>query len=59
MDPDTYTVNVMATDINGKQVSLTQNGSARITGITYDNGTPEFQAGGHTLKISDISELDE
>jgi flagellar basal-body rod modification protein FlgD len=57
--PGAYTVALTATDINGKAVSLTQNGSARITGITYDNGTPEFQAGGHTLKLSDISELHE
>jgi flagellar basal-body rod modification protein FlgD len=59
MDAGPYTVNVTASDINGKSVSLTQNGSARITGIAFNNGTPEFQAGGHTLKISDISEVDE
>jgi flagellar basal-body rod modification protein FlgD len=59
MDPGTYTVNITASDINGKPISLTQNGSALITGVTYVNGTPEFQAGGQTLKISDISELDE
>jgi len=59
MDPGTYTVNLTASDINGKPISLTQNGSARITGITFSSGTPEFQAGGHTLKMSDISELDE
>jgi flagellar basal-body rod modification protein FlgD len=59
MDSGTYTVNLTASDINGKAISLTQNGSALITGITYNNGTPEFQAGGHTLQISDISELDE
>jgi flagellar basal-body rod modification protein FlgD len=54
-----YTSQVNATDINGKSVSLTQNGSARITGITFDNGTPKFLAGGSTLQLSDISELDE
>ncbi len=59
VNPGTYTVNVTASDINGTPISLTQNGSALITGVTYVNGTPEFQAGGQTLKISDISELDE
>ena len=54
-----YTSQVLATDINGKSVSLTQNGSARITGITFDNGTPKFIAGDSTLQLSDISELDE
>ena len=54
-----YTAQVMATDINGKTIPLTLNGSARITGITFDNGTPKFLAGGSTLQLSDISELDE
>jgi flagellar basal-body rod modification protein FlgD len=54
-----YTSQINATDINGKPVSLTQNGSARITGITFTNGTPNFLAGGSTLQLSDISELDE
>ena len=56
---DTYTTQVNAKDISGNPVSLTQNGSARITGITFDNGTPKFLAGGSTLQLSDISELDE
>lgn len=56
---DTYTTQVNAKDIGGNPVSLTQNGSARITGIVFDNGTPKFLAGGSTLQLSDISELDE
>jgi flagellar basal-body rod modification protein FlgD len=54
-----YTSQVLATDLNGKPISLTQNGSARITGVTFDNGTPKFLAGGSTLLLSDITELDE
>jgi flagellar basal-body rod modification protein FlgD len=54
-----YTAQVLATDINGKSVSLTQNGSAPITGVIFNNGTPEFLAGGSTLKISDISQLNQ
>jgi len=54
-----YTAQLQATDINGKSVSLTQNGSAPITGVVFNNGTPEFLAGGSTLKISDISQLNE
>ena len=57
---DTYTVQVSATDLSGNSVSLTQCGSARITGVTFDDsGTPLFTAGGNSLKLSDISELDE
>ncbi len=55
----TYTAQVMATDINGHSISLTQSGSARITGVSFNNGTPTFLAGGTSLQLSDISQLDE
>jgi flagellar basal-body rod modification protein FlgD len=55
----TYTAQVLATDLNGNSISLTQSSSARITGIAFTNGTPTFLAGGSSLKLSDISELDE
>jgi flagellar basal-body rod modification protein FlgD len=55
----TYTAQVLATDLNGKSIALTQKGSARITGIAFDNGTTKFLAGGSSLQLSDISELDE
>jgi flagellar basal-body rod modification protein FlgD len=55
----TYTTQILATDINDKSVSLTQSSSAPITGVTFSNGTPSFIAGGTTLQLSDISELDE
>ena len=54
-----YTTQILATDINAKSVSLTQSSSAPITGVTFSNGTPSFIAGGTTLQLSDISELDE
>jgi flagellar basal-body rod modification protein FlgD len=54
-----YTSQILAADLQGNPVSLTQYGSARITGVTFDNGTPKFLAGGSTLQLSDISELDE
>ncbi len=59
MPTGTYTVQISATDINGNPVSLTQNGSAPITGVVFNNGTPQFIAGGSTLQLSDISQLDE
>jgi flagellar basal-body rod modification protein FlgD len=54
-----YTAEVLATDLNGDPISLTQGGSARITGITFVDGIPTFLAGGTSLQLSDISELDE
>jgi len=54
----TYTFQVTASDASGKAISLTQNGGATITGVIFNNGSPEFIAGGSTLKLSDISEID-
>jgi len=53
----TYTAQVLATDINGRSISLTQNGSAPITSVLFNNGVPQFVAGGSTLQLSDISQL--
>ena len=47
--PGTYTVQVTAADLSGNPISLTQNGSAQITGVTFDSGTTgsiSFLAGG-------------
>jgi flagellar basal-body rod modification protein FlgD len=59
LDPGIYTAQIQATTLDGKTVPLTQYGSARITGITFDNGTTKFLAGKSTLQLSDISEIDE
>jgi flagellar basal-body rod modification protein FlgD len=55
----TYTVQLSATDINGNAVSLTQSGSAPITAVVFNNGTPSFVAGGTTLQLSDITQIDQ
>jgi flagellar basal-body rod modification protein FlgD len=50
---------VSAVGSDGQTVSFTQTGSARITGMTFKDGTPTFITGGQNLQLSDISELDE
>jgi len=55
----TYTAQIQATDLQGNTISATQNISARITGITFANGTPTLLAGSTSLQLSDITELDE
>jgi flagellar basal-body rod modification protein FlgD len=55
----TYTVTVSATDSSGSSITVTQKTSATITGVVFNNGTPEFIAGGSTLQLSDISEIDQ
>lgn len=59
--PDgTYTAQVSATDLAGKQMTVTQTAKERITGVTFESdGTLKLLAGGLSLSISDISELDE
>jgi flagellar basal-body rod modification protein FlgD len=54
-----YTVKISATDLSGKAISLTQSASAPITGVTFKDGTPYFTAGGQSIQLSDISEVDE
>jgi flagellar basal-body rod modification protein FlgD len=56
----TYTVQIAATDSNGNAISLTQSGSAQITAVSYDSsGTPTFIAGGTSVSLSEISQIDE
>jgi flagellar basal-body rod modification protein FlgD len=53
-----YTAEILATDVNGKSISFTQSGSARITGVTFESGIPTFLAGGCNVPLTDILELD-
>jgi len=59
LPPGIYTVQLVATGLEGKPVALTQSGSAPITGVVFGNGAPKFIAGGSLLQLSDISELNE
>lgn len=54
-----YTARVVALAGDGQSVTFTQTSSARITGMTFKDSTPTYIAGGKTLQLSDISELDE
>jgi flagellar basal-body rod modification protein FlgD len=54
-----YTARVAAVGTDGQSVTFTQTSSARITGMTFKDGTPTYIAGGKTLQLSDISEVDE
>jgi flagellar basal-body rod modification protein FlgD len=55
----TYTAQVSATDLQGNPITVTQSVTARITGMTFANGTPTLLAGTTSLQLSDITELDE
>jgi flagellar basal-body rod modification protein FlgD len=54
-----YTTQITAKDLGGNSVSVNQTGHAPITGVKFDNGVPSFIAGGASLQLSDISELDQ
>jgi len=56
----TYTAQVTAKDKDGNAISVSQTYSSKITGISFgSDGTPTFHAGGATVGLSDITELDE
>jgi flagellar basal-body rod modification protein FlgD len=59
VDYGKYTARVTAVGSDGQTVAFTQTGSARITGMTFKDGTPTFITGSQDLQLSDISELDE
>jgi len=59
VDSGKYTARVVALGSDGQTVSFKQTSSARITGMTFKDGTPTFIAGGNSLQLSDITELDE
>jgi len=56
----TYTVAVAAQDKDKNAIAVSQTYSSKITGISFDSdGNPTFHAGGTTIGLSDITELDE
>jgi len=60
LDSGTYTAQISAADLSGKQMTVTQTTKERITGVTFgSDGTLKLLAGGLSLSLSDISELDE
>ncbi len=54
-----FTARVTAVGRDGQTVAFTQTGSARITGMTFKDGTPTFITGSQNLELSQISELNE
>ena len=55
--PGTYTVKVTATDISGKAVSVTQQSSGLITGVTFQNGITQLMIGNTPISLSDVTSI--
>ena len=55
----TYTVKVTAVDISGKPVSVTQQSSGLITGVTFQNGITQLMIGNTPISLSDVTEIQE
>ena len=55
--PGTYTVKVTATDISGKPVSVTQQSSGLITGVTFQNGITQLMIGNTPISLSDVTSI--
>jgi flagellar basal-body rod modification protein FlgD len=54
-----YNVQLTALDTQGKPVTATSQQSALITGVTFSNGVTQLIAGGTTLPLSSVTEIDQ
>jgi flagellar basal-body rod modification protein FlgD len=54
-----YSVALTALDTQGKAVNATSSASALVTGVSFANGVPQLIAGGQTLPLSSITEIDQ
>jgi flagellar basal-body rod modification protein FlgD len=52
--PGTYTVNVSAIDISGKPVSVRQQASGLVTGVSFRNGSAQLMIGNTLVSLSDV-----
>ncbi len=55
--PGTYTIKVTATDISGNPVSVTQQSSGLITGVTFQNGITQLMIGNTPVSLSDVNQI--
>ncbi len=54
-----YTVTVAGKDTQGAAVAVTQTNKGVVTGISFANGYAELLVSGVTIKLSDVSEIDQ
>ena len=54
-----YSVSLTALDTQGKPVNATAQASALVTGVSFANGVPQLIAGGQTVPLSSITEIDQ
>ena len=52
-----YTFNVAATDADGNTIEVSTFSTARITGVTFENGTTYLMAGEKRIPLGDIVEV--
>jgi len=53
--PGNYTLTVSATDISGNPVSVTQQASGLVTGVTFQNGVAQLMINNNTpVSLSDL-----
>jgi flagellar basal-body rod modification protein FlgD len=54
-----YSVSLTALDTQGKPVNATAQQSALVTGVTFSNGVTQLIAGGTTLPLGSVTEIDQ
>jgi flagellar basal-body rod modification protein FlgD len=59
LQPGTYSVSVSATDLSGNPVPVTQQSRARITGVSFENGSAQLMIGKTSISLSDVKSIQE
>jgi flagellar basal-body rod modification protein FlgD len=57
--PGSYYISVSAVDISGNPVSVTQQGRARITGVVFEDGSPQLLIGNTSIPLTDVQAIQE
>jgi flagellar basal-body rod modification protein FlgD len=57
--PGTYLVDVAAADLQGNSIGVTQLSRARITGVSFADGTAQLLLGTKTVPIDQVQQIQE
>ncbi len=59
LPPGTYHLRMAATDASGNAVTVTQQASGLVTGVSFANGVPSLIVAGNTVAMNTIIEIDQ
>ena len=57
--PGSYSLKVTATDVAGKAIDVSLNGSGAVAGVLFDNGIPKLKVNGSLVTMSQVTSINE